>query len=482
MSDDASRITENRRRYEELKRAGQGHAPRALPGPSPRDGAPIPPEAVLHRETIPGGWYWTTTLKAGEALRIALDHGPSSVALVAWAEADASERLNCADTIKVQWTAALAKGRVLFSDMGRVMLSLIEDSCGAHDVLAGGSTAASNAARYVGGPYRNTRDNVVLAALKRGLDKRDIPACLTLFAPVVVGAGGRLGWNEAGRAAGDFVDLRAEMDLIVALSNCPTPSIRRPPTARTRWRSPASRRLSRRRTTSAAPRRSRPYAASRITPPPDSEGSRTMTDTHDTPVLDQVVPAAAPFSALVRKGQTIRIEDLKGCQAVDTLFYRADDLSERYSAQDTARAQGAAYITTGTKVLSNEGRVMLTVTADSCGRHDTSAGACSCESNTVRFGHATKYLHACRENFALEIAKYGLSKRDIVPNINFFMNVPIEQDGKLAIVDGVSKPGDAVELTAEMDVICVISNCPQINNPCNGFNPTPIRVTIRDGI
>ncbi|WP_091722565.1 urea amidolyase associated protein UAAP2 [Methylobacterium phyllostachyos] len=207
-----------------------------------------------------------------------------------------------------------------------------------------------------------------------------------------------------------------------------------------------------------------------------------MTDTHDTPVLDQVVPAAAPFSALVRKGQTIRIEDLKGCQAVDTLFYRADDLSERYSAQDTARAQGAAYITTGTKVLSNEGRVMLTVTADSCGRHDTSAGACSCESNTVRFGHATKYLHACRENFALEIAKYGLSKRDIVPNINFFMNVPIEQDGKLAIVDGVSKPGDAVELTAEMDVICVISNCPQINNPCNGFNPTPIRVTIRDGI
>ena len=123
---------------------------------------------------------------------------------------------------------------------------------------------------------------------------------------------------------------------------------------------------------------------------------------------------------------------------------------------------------------------MLTVTADSCGRHDTSAGACSCESNTVRFGHATQYLHACRENFALEVAKYGLSKRDIVPNINFFMNVPIEQNGELAIVDGVSSPGDYVEVTAEMDVICVISNCPQINNPCNGFNPTPIHVSIRD--
>ena len=206
-----------------------------------------------------------------------------------------------------------------------------------------------------------------------------------------------------------------------------------------------------------------------------------MTETAIRTVLDVTVPANAPWSGLVRRGQTIRIEDSHGCQAVDTLFYRADDLGERYSSQDTVRVQGAAYVTTGTRVISNEGRVMLTVTADSCGRHDTSAGACSCESNTVRFGHATKYLHACRENFALEVAKYGLSKRDIVPNINFFMNVPIEQDGALAIVDGVSAPGDAVELRAEMDVICVISNCPQINNPCNGFDPTPIRVTIRDG-
>ena len=137
-----------------------------------------------------------------------------------------------------------------------------------------------------------------------------------------------------------------------------------------------------------------------------------MTDTVTT-LFDAIVPAQAPFSTLVRAGHTIRIEDSHGCQAVDTLFYRADDLGERYSSQDTVRAQGAAYVTTGTRVMSNEGRVMLTVTADSCGRHDTSAGACSCESNTVRFGHATKYLHACRENFALEVAKYGLSKRDI---------------------------------------------------------------------
>jgi len=197
-------------------------------------------------------------------------------------------------------------------------------------------------------------------------------------------------------------------------------------------------------------------------------------------ILDVTVPAQAPWSGLVRRGQTLRITDSQGCQAVDTLFYRADDLGERYSSQDTVRMQGAAYVTVGTPLVSSEGRVMARVTADTCGRHDTSAGACSCESNTVRFGHATRYLHACRENFALEVARYGLTKRDIPPNINFFMNVPIEQNGDLAIVDGVSAPGDYVEITAEMDMICVISNCPQINNPCNGFNPTPIRVTIRD--
>ncbi|RXT30483.1 urea carboxylase [Rhizobium leguminosarum] len=196
---------------------------------------------------------------------------------------------------------------------------------------------------------------------------------------------------------------------------------------------------------------------------------------------DHFIPAEAPWSGIVRKGQTIRIEDSYGQQAIDTLFYRADDFNERYSNQDTMRAQGGAYIGTGTKIISNEGNVMLVMTADSCGRHDTSAGACSCESNTVRFGHGTKYLHACRDNFVIEVTKHGMSKRDIVPNINFFMNVPIKPNGEMTIVDGISAPGDYVELVAEMDVLCVISNCPQINNPCNGFDPTPIRVLIWDG-
>ena len=195
---------------------------------------------------------------------------------------------------------------------------------------------------------------------------------------------------------------------------------------------------------------------------------------------DHRIAAESPWSGLVKKGQTIRIVDSEGQQAVDTLFYRADDFAERYSAQDTLRTQGAAYVGVGTRLISNEGNVMLTVTADTCGRHDTMAGACSCESNTVRFGHDTKFLHGCRDNFVLVVTKHGMGKRDIVPNINFFMNVPIQPSGQMTIVDGLSKPGDYVEMVAEMDVLCVISNCPQVNNPCNGFNPTPIQVLIWD--
>jgi urea carboxylase-associated protein 1 len=197
-----------------------------------------------------------------------------------------------------------------------------------------------------------------------------------------------------------------------------------------------------------------------------------------TLVLKHEIPARQPWSGIILRRQVFRIIDTCGQQAVDTLFYAAGDHAERYSAQDTLQTQGSAYISTGTQLVSNAGNVMLTVTGDSCGRHDTSAGACSCESNTVRFGHHTKFEHACRENFVLEVARHGMTKRDIVPNINFFMNVPIAPNGDLVIDDGISAPGSYVEMVAAMDVLCVISNCPQINNPCNGFNPTPVGVEI----
>lgn len=203
-----------------------------------------------------------------------------------------------------------------------------------------------------------------------------------------------------------------------------------------------------------------------------------MTPLPSNILYDFEVSATRPWSRIIGKGETLRIIDLEGCQAVDTLFYNAYDFSERYSAQDTLRAQRTPYISTGSRLLSNEGALMGVVIADTAGSHDTSAGACSAEANTVRFGHHTKYMHSCRDNFVLELSRHGMSKRDIVSNINFFMNVPIEADGALAIVDGVSKPGDYVDIRAEMDLLCVISNCPQVNNPCNGFNPTPIRVLV----
>jgi len=198
------------------------------------------------------------------------------------------------------------------------------------------------------------------------------------------------------------------------------------------------------------------------------------------PRHDEILPPRMPWSRLLRRGQILRLIDLEGTQAVDALFYRADDPGERYSAQDTLRAQNNAYLGLGSRLLSNEGSVMLTITADSCGRHDSSAGCCSCESNSVRFGHETRYMRACRENFLTALSGLGMAKRDVVSNVNFFMNVPIEANGDLAIVDGVSKPGDYVDLRAEMDVLCVFSNCPQVNNPCNGFHPTPVRVLIWD--
>ena len=195
-------------------------------------------------------------------------------------------------------------------------------------------------------------------------------------------------------------------------------------------------------------------------------------------IHDEVVPARAPWMHRVNVGETLRIVDLGGNQSADFLMYAADDDAERYSAQDTIAAQGNIYLREGTVLLSNEGRPMMTIVATAVDYHDTIGGACSCESNTLRYGHHTKSHHACVENFLDANLSAGRGKRDIVSNINFFMNVPIEADGTLGIVDGISAPGLSVDLRAEMDVTVIVSNCPQINNPCNGFNPTPLRMIV----
>jgi uncharacterized protein len=200
----------------------------------------------------------------------------------------------------------------------------------------------------------------------------------------------------------------------------------------------------------------------------------------DHAVYDLVLPAGDGWMHVIKRGQTFRILDLEGNQAIDTIFYNAADPSERYSAQDTIREQGSIYLTSGTKLMSTEGNVLLTITADTCGCHDTLGGACAAESNMVRYDLGKRYMHSCRDTFLLQLAEYGegFTKRDLTSNINFFMNVPVTPEGKLTFEDGVSEAGKYVEMKAEMDVVCLISNCPQLNNPCNAYNPTPVRLLI----
>ncbi len=192
------------------------------------------------------------------------------------------------------------------------------------------------------------------------------------------------------------------------------------------------------------------------------------------------IPAGEPWLGLIKAGQVMRIVDLEGNQAVDTLFYNAMDRAERYSANDTIRSQGNIYLTAGSKLISNCGNTLMTIVADTCGRHDTLGGACSAESNSVRYALNKRDMHSCRDSFLSALASntYGLSKRDLSSNINFFMNVPVTPEGELQFADGISAAGRYVEMRAEMDVVVLISNCPQLNNPCNAYNPTPVQLLV----
>ena len=211
----------------------------------------------------------------------------------------------------------------------------------------------------------------------------------------------------------------------------------------------------------------------------------TLTESRLDPadaVYDYELPAGEPWLHELGKGQVLRIVDLKGNQAVDTLFYNRHDPAERYSATDTIRGQGNIYLTTGSRLLSGDGNVMLTVVADTCGRHDTLGGACAAESNQVRYALEKRPMHNCRDNYLLALAEspYEMGKRDLTSNVNFFMNVPVTPEGALTFEDGISDAGKYVELRAEMDLIVLVSNCPQLNNPCNAYNPPPARMLIWD--
>jgi hypothetical protein len=214
----------------------------------------------------------------------------------------------------------------------------------------------------------------------------------------------------------------------------------------------------------------------------ETTGKNLVESKHDPvqAIYRHVIPAGEPWIREIAKGQYFRIVDLHGNQAVDTLFYNAHDYSDRYSAQDTIQQQGNIYLTTGTRLVSTAGTTLLTIVADTCGRHDTLGGACANESNMVRYALEKRHMHACRSSFLKAVLEWdhGMSKRDITSNINFFMNVPVTPEGKLTFEDGISEPGKYVEMRAETDVLALISNCPQLNNPCNAYNPTPVEVMI----
>ncbi len=204
------------------------------------------------------------------------------------------------------------------------------------------------------------------------------------------------------------------------------------------------------------------------------------TRTREQASYREIVEAGAGYSRRIARGEFLRIVDLEGNQAVDTLFYDAADPSDRYSATSTIVAQNNLYLTAGTRLISSEGNVLLTIVADTCGRHDTLGGACAAESNQVRYALEKRYMHNCRDTFLLELALHQphLQKRDLTSNINFFMNVPVTPEGGLRFADGISAPGRYVELRAERDVLVLMSNCPQLNNPCNAYNPTPIEILV----
>ncbi|OBZ09453.1 urea amidolyase associated protein UAAP2 [Bacillus sp. FJAT-26390] len=197
-------------------------------------------------------------------------------------------------------------------------------------------------------------------------------------------------------------------------------------------------------------------------------------------IYDEVIAAGDGWMYDLEPGQVLRIVDLDGNQAADTLFYDADHPEDHYSAVATIAGQGNIYLTTGTVLLSESGKEMLKIIADTCGRHDTVGGSCSAESNTVRYSHDKLHMHNCRDTFMLQLAKRNgnYTKRDLAPNINFFMNVPVTADGGLQFADGVSSPGAYVELESLCRTTVLLSNCPQLNNPCNAYNPTPVRVLV----
>lgn len=468
-------------------------------------------ETALFEEELAGGAHWSMVLRRGTVLRLIDVEGGANVGMLFYNPTNPLERYNMPDTLKCQHTFKLARGNCLYSDMGRIFCSIVEDSVGWHDTACGASTRAEVAARWGERTYQEARndrtqnghDGFLIEAGKHGLGRRDLAANVNWFSKVTVAGDGALAFVPGNSRAGDAVALRFEMDTLALLHTCAHPLDGAPAYPRR----PVRYQLFRAAPVAAddycrnfRPENWRGFENTRIyhldpplpgaapaMPRPSEEAEAVQVPTRASALraadarYRHVIPAGDYWLHEVKQGEVLRIVDVEGNQAADTLFYRAADLGERYSAVDTIRGQGNAYLGLGTALRSNAGNVMLEIVADTVGRHDTLGGACATESNTVRYALEKKTMHACRDSWLLAVGErpdVGLTKRDIAHNINFFMNVPVTPEGGLKFADGLSGPGKYVELRAAMDVWVLISNCPQLNNPCNAYNPTPVEVLI----
>lgn len=471
---------------------------------------------------LPGGQHWSLRLRRGTTMTLSTQCEDANVGMIFFNPENTLERLNLPDTLKCQHTFKLTQGNCIYSDMGRIFASIVDDNVGWHDSVGGNLTkdlmfrkiwqsvsfqSAQNDRR------QNGLESFLIEIAKYGLGRRDIPANLNLFSKVVSDIHGGLKYVPGNCKPGSSITLRFEMDTLLALHTCPHPMDPSPdyikrgveiklgeaPPMKTgdichqhcaeNARGFENNRLyylgipdiSQISLEDSCDRLGFDFVESSAGI--EFENTRLLRSPNSTnnAIQRHFIEAGDHFIGKIEEGQTLRIVDVEGNEAADTLFFNAQDTSERYSAMDTIVEQRNLYLSTGTKLLSNLGREMLTVTADTCGRHDTLGGACASESNTVRYDLEKRHMHSCRDNWMLATAlhpEYGITKRDIAHNINFFMNVPVTPDGALDFADGVSGPGKYVELKAKMDVVVLISNCPQLNNPCSGYKPTPLELLV----
>lgn len=471
---------------------------------------------------LPGGQHWSLRLRQGTTMTLSTQYEDTNVGMIFFNPENKLERLNLPDTLKCQHTFKLSRGNCIYSDMGRIFASIVADNVGWHDCVGGNLTrdlmlrkvwqevsfqSAHNDRTQTG------YESFLIEMAKYGLGRRDMPANLNIFSKVECDDRGELAYVPGNCKPGSSVTLRFEMDTLVIIHTCPHPMdsslkyIKRGVDINLSEAPPI---LSSDLCLKHCPENKRGFENNRLyhlglrnlsSPSLHDSSDKSSFDVVDrfasmkfenprllesvkreeNAVTHYVIDAGDHYIGKVGKGQTLRIVDVKGNEAADTLFFRADDTSERYSCMDTIREQNNLYLSTGTKLLSNLGNEMLEITADTCGRHDTLGGACASESNTVRYDLERRHMHSCRDNWMLATAlhpEFGITKRDIAHNINFFMNVPVSPDGLLDFADGVSGPGKYVEMKAKMDLVVLISNCPQLNNPCSGYEPTPLKLLI----